>query len=663
MPFARVAVPLAIGILLNGINTGRTLPGILACALTAAAIMAFLLRHKLFSTYRNYAINATLFLFILSLGWSTAETRYPAVIPDKLMESPCFLNFEIREIEQKNITTELLGEAVVKNCQINLNITLKGNNYRLRPGDLLYCHTRIEEIKNSSNPESFDYSAYMRNKGYIYRAYITNDDFIRTGHTDRWANRPAEWRDKIIQNIRSIGLSDETENFAIAVTTGQRHLDDATKQSFSDAGLAHILAVSGLHIGIILFILNGITSFLKRPQLKLIRLTIVLTGIWLFTYFTGLAPSATRASIMATCLFASKILLKKSSSLNALMASAFVILLFSPSSIYEVGFQLSFLAVGSILLFAERLTYRTKYRTANYLSSATAVTVSAQLGTLPLIAYYFHSISSGFLLANLLAVPLLPFFMTLLLCALLLSAVGGISWMPLTAGIDGIYHTIRQIADWTNHWMPAFDNIWIDGIPTTALTAAVFTTGFMLLFRTNRKLLAIPATLVAFAFADTLLSRSALPQTGCFLSDEYSSTNLVCFADNELFVVNSKNDTAEISEFLERNKKFLIKHQFDTIHKVISPLNRNSFFASFPFVFANNKTYVFLTGNFKKKFAGKYKLHTDYAILTNRFYNQLSDLPMYINADTLIFPNEIRQERRDSLIRYAKRNSIPFIAP
>ena len=131
--------------------------------------------------------------------------------------------------------------------------------------------------------------------------------------------------------------------FTIAFCTGdRRYMSDSDKQAFSQAGLAHILAVSGLHIGVITIILSALLFPIRGPRMNKFKFFAILACIWFYVAFTGLSSSAIRAAIMVSFVYASKIFLRKHSSINALAASAFFILIFSPNAIYDVGFQLSF---------------------------------------------------------------------------------------------------------------------------------------------------------------------------------------------------------------------------------------------------------------------------------------------------------------------------------
>lgn len=663
VPFIRIAVPFIFGILLYG--KYPSVPVIVSIAGLTAVLLAgtFVYRKEVLSRCKSVFVNSTIFTVLFGLGWLAAAVHSPVELGGKQLNTPCYITFRLQQISHKDITTELWGEATTAEGQsVNLAMTLKGNNYSLKAGDILYCHTALEKIRNSGNPESFDYVQFMRNKGILYRAFITADDYTLIGHRKTLQTLSVGWRDRMISHIRLTGIDSKTADFAATVLTGDKVIGKDVQEAFADAGLAHILAVSGLHIGVIISIVSFLLCPLRNPRLKVAKLVISLAAVWIYVVFTGLSPSATRAAIMATFVFTSKGLLKKNSSINALFAAAFFILLYSPSSVYDIGFQLSFLSVAGILLFAERLTYRTNYWIFNYLSASVAVTVSAQLGALPLMVFYFHSIPSGFLLSNILVVPILPIFMFFLLSSVVLSLAGW-SWGVFICLLDAVYAIIEYVSMLSRDMFPALNGLWIDSFSTLLIVIAIFSTGIIWRFELKRAFFLVPAALFAISLLSVISVKMTMPQSGVFISDEYTSTNIVCYDAGKVFIVNSKNDTSEISQFIANNRRFFIRQGFDSIFKTSNPISRENIRIDYPAIFAHGKSYLFLVGNYRKRHSGRQRVHADYAIVTNNFYSQLSELPQFIDADTLVFPNEIYKTRRDTLIDYAVRHNIRFIAP
>lgn len=663
-PFVRIVVPFTLGIIAYGIFPAITI-SVVAAGIGLTCGIAYFFSPKSLSGYlRPFLANASLFSLLACLGWLCALVHAPNKLTQaELNKEEHYLSFEIKEIRQQNITTELTGSAKIGEKNINLILVLKGNNYTLQHGDIIACRTKIRELKSPALPDVFDYASYMRNKGILYRAYITPADFTFVEHASTLPAKAAQFRDDVIRLIRDIDINNDAKNFAVAVFTGNReYISEETQQLFSESGLAHILAVSGLHTGIVIFIVSAvISSLIRDSRNRKARFFIILSAVWIYVLFTGLAPSAIRAAIMATFVFAAKNLLQKHSSLNALFASAFLILLFSPQSLYDIGFQLSFLSVAGILLFSDFLTFRTSYAVANYMLSSMAMTISAQIGTFVLTIFYFHSFPSCFLIANILVVPLLPVFMLLVLPAILLAAIG-LNFIPLNFIIDFLYACIHFFPDIFRQILPPINEIRLDSLSAAFFSLAIFSFGFAIKLRLNKKILSLPAMLAVAGGISMAASVRAIPEKSIFVTDGYSSTNIIYCENRTAYILNSRNDTAEISQFVEHNRAFFFNRKIDKIHKITHEnIRKKDLYISYPIVYALGKSYMFVEGNYKK-YRLKNSFPVNYAIITNNYYNQLPDLFQYVTPDTIVIANEIYDTRRDTLIEFAKRNKIPLIA-
>ena len=254
-PFVRIVVPFTLGIIAYGIFPAITI-SVVAAGIGLTCGIAYFFSPKSLSGYlRPFLANASLFSLLACLGWLCALVHAPNKLTQaELNKEEHYLSFEIKEIRQQNITTELTGSAKIGEKNINLILVLKGNNYTLQHGDIIACRTKIRELKSPALPDVFDYASYMRNKGILYRAYITPADFTFVEHASTLPAKAAQFRDDVIRLIRDIDINNDAKNFAVAVFTGNReYISEETQQLFSESGLAHILAVSGLHTGVFSF--------------------------------------------------------------------------------------------------------------------------------------------------------------------------------------------------------------------------------------------------------------------------------------------------------------------------------------------------------------------------------------------------------------------------
>jgi len=213
----------------------------------------------------------------------------------------------------------------------------------------------------------------------------------------------------IMEEVKKTSLNDKNKMIFNAIILGYTgDMEESVKTAFSESGLMHILAVSGQHIGILVVILQIILGFLnKNNTLIFIKVLTMIAIVWLYALLTGLSPSVLRAAVMFSIISIGINIRSDSSSINVIGASAFFTLFFNPSTIMNIGFQLSYLAVLSIILFYDFIKNLLifKYRISDYIWEMTAMSIAAQILTVPIMSFYFGKIPIYSLLANLIAIP------------------------------------------------------------------------------------------------------------------------------------------------------------------------------------------------------------------------------------------------------------------
>ncbi len=646
-PFIRIVIPLTTGVILyNECKLSTILPAII---LAASTISVYLISNKINNPAIKYKINPyypyLFFGLYIAAGWICAYINRPATINDKLIGKELFFTADAESILHKNVTTEIISTCNVGNTKIPLILTLQGNDYSVEAGDKIRCYSKIEEFKSSNTPDAFDYKKYMEHKGFKYRSFVPETRYKIIGHHNSLKTKAVKIKESVIDKIRNTELEHDTKNFIIAILTGNdEFISEETRDSFSNAGIAHILAVSGLHIGI----LGLIAAFLLKPLdyagLRKLRFIITLTVIWVLTYIIGMPASACRAAIMTTFLFAAILFYKKHNILNALSASAVLIIIFSPSSIYDIGFQLSYLSVLGIILFADKLTCSGKNKAIRKISSVIAVSIAAQLGTAVVVAYYFNMLPINFLIGNIVVVPILPIFMFLSITLIILSSIG-FGFSAINHAADFIYQIIINVTDFSNSIpFSTIENIPIDAFTTLCLATAIFSTGVWLNIkrsRTRTSILYFAMSVTLTGCGNQIIHETKISKEGIFLSDGYSSTNIIYYSRNKAIIINSRNDTAEISKFSEQNKRFFAKHNIDSIISINTAYYNGNIYFDYPYVCIRGKRFAFATGNIKKRQKRTVKTDVDYLIITNNFYNDVSILPDYYNFSQIVVTNEL----------------------
>jgi competence protein ComEC len=241
--------------------------------------------------------------------------------------------------------------------------------------------------------------------------------------------RAEKFRTSLINLLKKHISNDESVQVISALTLGYRkELTEETRSYFASTGAMHVLAVSGLHVGMIYLFLSSVFAFLKRTKFGNILFLVIIAGIlWSYALLTGFSPSVQRATVMFTFILFGNSINRTASIYNSIAASAFILLLFNPKLIHEVGFQLSYSAVISIVFFFPRLEkfFSPKSKALKWMWQLLCVSVSAQLGVSALSVYYFHQFPSYFWLSNFLVVPAAYFILAF---TFLLFVFSPLSW-------------------------------------------------------------------------------------------------------------------------------------------------------------------------------------------------------------------------------------------
>ena len=273
----------------------------------------------------------------------------------------------------------------------------------LEVGDVVATNSPLERIKNNGNPGEFDAHFFWSSKGIDQIGFISEDGFSvidnRISWFDKWSLKS---RNYLISILKS-QLKGEELAVAQALILGDRSdLENETINAFGNSGAMHVLAVSGLHIGILLQIIVICLKVFSRYLSKKQALVLALIIIWIYTILSGLSASVLRSTVMFTVLSLSQLFGKNHHSINNLFFTAFVLLVINPLNLYDIGFQLSFLAMLGIFWFYQPISrwIFVKNKWIRKIWETTAVGLAAQLLTVPLSLYYFHQFPNYFLITN-----------------------------------------------------------------------------------------------------------------------------------------------------------------------------------------------------------------------------------------------------------------------
>ena len=330
------------------------------------------------------------------------------------------LNEKLKSSNSSQRYVALVSQIDKTKCsgKLLLNIRKDSLHHAFVISNRLQIQGSLYPNSSPKNPNQFDYGKYLANKQIYGQLYADATDIKVSSliEKDIWYYA-AQIRNTIINNLKKDGFHSTELNVAIALILGQQQdIDPEIIQDYQYAGAVHILSVSGLHIGFILlfvtFILKPVPNNRKGSLLKLI---VILCSLWLFGILAGLAPSVVRSVTMFSFVAIGQHLRRSVNIYHTLLVSILLILLVQPAFLFDVGFQLSYLALFFILWFHPLLSslWEPENKISKYIWDILSVSFAAQIGTLPLSLYYFHQFPGLFFITNLVIIPLTGFIMGL----------------------------------------------------------------------------------------------------------------------------------------------------------------------------------------------------------------------------------------------------------
>ena len=279
----------------------------------------------------------------------------------------------------------------------------KRENEELFPSDEIWLRTKIFPTQKPLNPHQFDYAKWLNRQNIRY--VIFSDTVFQKSYGKPSFFQFAKYKRKIHQKLLDAGYSKSSADLIGAMLLGDRtEMNPQLEENYRKAGVVHILSISGLHV----MMVYSIFMILLYPLIyvrngKTIRILLSLALIWSFVVFVGFQPPVLRSAVMISVFYISITFRRKPNVYHTLLVSALILLLINPNFLFDIGFQLSFSAVFFIVYLHPiyQKLFRPRSKIAQYLVAFIGTSISAQLGTFPIAAYYFHQTSGLFLAGNL----------------------------------------------------------------------------------------------------------------------------------------------------------------------------------------------------------------------------------------------------------------------
>lgn len=461
-PFIRLLVPLMAGISLS-LWLNIPIPNFpIVCLALLAVLIAFFYWNLDFRYRAAFGVLCSLTLLVIGYGltYTQNELRQPthfSHLPSEdegmivqLKDMPVVGKWVKVPVEVQHLHTP---SDSFQNASGNILLYLERDSASeaLSYGDVLALrNTKPMVVEEPKNPHAFDYSRYLHFKNIHYQAFIRGNNWHRlaTNKGNPILHLSFSLREQFLTVLKKHLVKEESYAVGSAMIIGYREeISDEMQRAYMETGAVHVLAVSGMHVGLVYVFLSFLLGLVKwqNRRWKFLQLLLQLLGIWTFALVTGAAPSICRAAAMFSFFIVGKFWQRNRNVYNTMAASAFFLLLYNPYWLLDVGFQLSYLAVLGIVYFQPRI-YKL-WTIENWLGDAAwkliAVSLAAQLTTFPITLFYFHQFPNYFWLSGLVAVPAASLILG---GGLLLFLLDSLSFIPTY----WLGRALDEIIYWTN---------------------------------------------------------------------------------------------------------------------------------------------------------------------------------------------------------------------
>lgn len=611
----------------------------------------------------------------LVLGLFLGFSSVPNTLPPGLEENKVLLTGTIEDVTRTPQTVRIqlnakeytvLKDSVTQKTDFKVLCILHTLDERLMPGAEMSIKGKLHDSKqNIDIPYQTDYSRFLFIPGIVGKIniYDTDNYWIKDSKTSSFQRFIEDMRRKWLAAIVDCGFDESTTNFLLAVIGGENLLlDENLEENFRQAGLSHLLAISGLHVAIILALLTVILYPLKLIR-RLRTPYFIILGVLVVFYalVTGGSPSACRAAAMCCVLLGNRIFEVRANPIQSLSVAVSALLCIEPTWLFMPGFQFSVCAVLGIIAFLpvfELIPSRLKW--LRNLCSILIIPVAAVTGTLVLSLYYFHGFSFNFWLANIAASILVPIVISVGFVATLFSLVGLFSGLLVMIG-NGVFSVIEKMATAITGFIPG---AYVSFFPDTAhLILIALTIAIAVFLVWNYNHLRACAALVFVAALWLLVPEEAesLPLSEVYVPCHFDNTDVLVVHDGKGYLWTTAPDSLRIEEA----RKSAAKKYADFFkHRHIGPM---------PEILDDDLDMVGLS--FRKNILeiGKKKIiridslsdiqdsvHVDIALISNKFDKNMADIIGMVKADTILLSSAIYFSRHEKFVRQLDTLNVNF---
>lgn len=665
-PVLRILLPFIAGILLYPLCHSMWVA--LASLIVSTAVycvMELLPRSPMQRLQLRSRYALPLCMMAMSLGWMSAILHDPPQLDHKQL-SDRVVTGRVVGLSYTDFSMRLTVELIDKEYRRSkVLLSTQGCDYTMNAGDVVTWQASLNEVRNAGNPGEMDYAGYLLDShGIRYEQHLTLRQLHVTGHSPTLITRMASLRRQLQQQLFNTGMTAGAQHFAVALLLGNsRVIDPSTRQAFSSAGVAHVLALSGLHVGFIALIIWFLLFPLDYLGLRNLRLVLTLVTIVWFAIFTGLSPSVVRATVMIGFAFTASVFYRRSVSVNALAMAALVILVFSPMSLYSVGFQLSFITVLAVLLFGRvPESLQSRHHWLNAITAMATTSAVAMLATIALTAHYFHTVSLMSILSNLLILPVMPLFMVLGGLLLLVTASGQ-HWPLLDWAVEMVYRYIHWSASTVNAIpLSHVQGVYVSTTGVVIYFIALALLGLWIYRRRYRYLLWCVASLATLWIHSTVIDHTT-PRHGVVVFNSFTSTPVLYYDNGKGYVWTPDEEETDSATFARYYAGFLARHNIHELQFITtsdSVVRLDGVLFKPPHAHLMGRRWLAAGSGKWRHMTSPERLALDNIIVTKRFHGTATKLRQLYHFDQLIISGAMHASSLDPLVRECDSIGIPY---
>jgi len=664
IPFSLLTIALIFGILLTDYLSN--ISGLIVAFFLLFLIFAYVLLIVLPLGKRKGANLFSLFLLLVIIFVACVNTAFfcakNALVLTPLSNKIVFVGF----VEEENVKENNNVNYIVKVTYCNefkdleskkIIVYSKADSLNsISLGDQIILSGKVSMFDNPLNPDQFNYREYLARKGIYYSLYTQNSCIVKIGRQIISITVIGEKiRKSIINCFASFNVAKSSVGLFASFALGDKSLlDDDVRQSFTNAGVMHVLAISGLHVGIVFLLVDYLFYIFPTFRRSIYAAIIISSVLWCYAILTGLSPSVQRAAFMFTILCFGRTFSRNSNVYNSLFYSAFCLLVYSPDLLFDLGFQLSYLAVFSIVYFQPKISniWRPKNWIVKWFWDLTTVGFAATIGTAPLSVFYFNQMPNYFIISNILIIPLAIISLYSALIFIVFSKVSFVAFY-LAIVLDRLLIWFNNVTSWVANLPNAVSkDLFLSKLEVLALYFVIISVAFFLAKRTYSRLVFL-FLVVMFMFGvgifDIYLKKEN-PQIIVYSTYPHSSVGFKY--SNCHYLIHSIPDSIFNKKYNYNIKSFVNKNRLTTYFTdSLCKLQEYNFIrTSKYYITFCDKRIIILDKKFNKITTWMSSIKTDYLILTAEYKCDIRQTIKAINAKYLILDSSISVYQSEKII-------------